>query len=553
MSSNPSVGSLTPKYRPQVNAIAAIIILAAAFALFSNLRLRSSHDSSTPTDKAAAGEASSSRYIVVLKEGQFDSGYGAIEKAGGAVTHTNKLGIVTVTASSSDFIQTMRASGLVLAVAHNAGFKQAGLASVLDNTTASLAEPPAAENETCAALYGVPVGTGPDPLGACQWDMRAIGATTAGSYAVNQGSGALIGDIDTGIDLTHPDLTPNLDVSSSCSFIYATTPTSLPAEQVAVGDCSNKAAVQDYSGHGTHTAGTIASAINGQGISGVAPKATLVALKAGTAQGFFFTDSVVDAITYAGDQRLDAVNMSFFADPWLFNCRNDAEQKAIVQAISRATRYASDRGVVLVAAAGNEGIDLNHPTADEISPDFPAGAAVTRTVKNSCVVLPTELPGVVVVSATGAQNLLTWYSTYGNIVDVTAPGGSRFQTPTFDANRGRVLAPYSSTAGDLAAVDALGRLVQDPNTLAYYAWLNGTSMAAPHATGVVALIRATNLTMPPGSVVAKLRKSATSLTCPAALDPGVAFFGAPVQFCSGGKGSNSFYGAGLVNALAAAR
>ena len=78
-------------------------------------------------------------------------------------------------------------------------------------------------------------------------------------------------------------------------------------------------------------------------------------------------------------------------------------------------------------------------------------------------------------------------------------------------------------------------------------------MAAPHATGVVALIRATNLTMPPGSVIAKLRKSATSLACPAALDPGVAFFGAPVQFCSGGKGSNNFYGAGLVNALAAAR
>jgi subtilisin family serine protease len=383
--------------------------------------------------------------------------------------------------------------------------------------------------------------------------MRAIGATTAGSYAVNQGFGARIGDIDTGIDLTHPDLTPNLDVATSCSFIYATTPTSLPAEQVAVGDCSNKAAVQDYAGHGTHTAGTIASPINGQGISGVAPKATLVALKAGTAEGFFFTDSVVDAITYAGDQRLDAVNMSFFADPWLFNCRNDAEQKAIVQAISRATRYAADRGVVLVAAAGNEGIDLNHPITDEISPDFPAGAAVSRPVNNSCVVLPTELPGVVVVSATGAQNLLAWYSTYGNIVDVAAPGGSRFQTPTPDATRGRVLAPYSSTAGDLAAEEALGRLVRDPVTGAYYAWLNGTSMAAPHATGVVALIRATNLAMPQGSVVARLRETTTSLACPNALDPGVAFFGAPVQVCSGGNGRNNFYGTGLVNALASAQ
>ena len=179
-----------------------------------------------------------------------------------------------------------------------------------------------------------------------------------------------------------------------------------PAEQVTRGDCSNKAAIQDYAGHGTHTAGTIASPINGIGIAGVAPEATIVALKAGTAEGYFFTQSVVDALRYAGDQRLDVVNMSFFADPWLFNCRNNKEQKAIIQAISAAARYAEQRGVVLVAAAGNEGIDLNHPVTDEISPDFPPGAAVTRPVNNNCVVLPTELPGVVVVSATGAQNLL---------------------------------------------------------------------------------------------------------------------------------------------------
>ena len=184
-------------------------------------------------------------------------------------------------------------------------------------------------------------------------------------------------------------------------------------------------------------------------------------LKAGTANGFFFTQSVVDALRYAGDQHLDVVNMSFFADPWLFNCRNDKEQKAIIQAISKAARYAEQRGVVLVAAAGNEGIDLNHPILDEISPDFPPDAATTRPVNNNCVVLPTEIPGVVVVTATGAENLLSWFSTYGNITDVTAPGGSRFQTPTFDPNRGRVLSPYSSTAGDLDFEAALGRLVVD--------------------------------------------------------------------------------------------
>jgi subtilisin family serine protease len=168
---------------------------------------------------------------------------------------------------------------------------------------------------------------------------------------------------------------------------------------------------------------------------------------------------------------------------------------------------------VLVAAAGNDGIDLNHPIADEISPDFPPGAAVTRPVNNSCVVLPTEIPGVVVVTATGAQNLLAWYSTYGNVTDVTAPGGSRFQTPSFDPNRGRVLSTYSFTASDLAAEATLGRLVQDANGN-YYAWLNGTSMAAPHAAGVAALIRAAHPGMPVGAVAAALRNGATHMPCP---------------------------------------
>ena len=410
----------------------------------------------------------------------------------------------------------------------------------------------AAEAGACAALYSVATNVGPDPLGPCQWDMRAIGATPTGSYAVNRGRGVRVGVMDTGIDLTHGDVMPNVDLAASCVFLYADTPTAVPAEQVTRGDCSNKAALQDLNGHGTHTAGTIGSPINGIGIAGVAPEATLVVLKAGTADGYFFTQSVVDALTYAGDQRLDVVNMSFFADPWLFNCRNDAEQKAIVQAITKAARYAEQRGVVLVAAAGNEGIDLNHPTTDEISPDFPPGAAVSRPVRNNCVVLPTEIAGVVVVTATGAQNLLSWFSTYGNVTDVTAPGGSRFQTPTFNSSRGRVLAPYSSTApaGDLAGQAARGRLVVDENGN-YYAWLNGTSMAAPHAAGVAALIRAAHPGMPQAAVVAALRSGATPLPCPTALDPGVAFFGAPVQVCTGGAGNNNFYGKGLVNALAA--
>ncbi len=491
------------------------------------------------------------RYIVVFKAGQTGPGLAAVKRAGGTILKVNRLGIATVLSPNARFELRLESSGSVAGVARDAGFVQADKRQLATATA-----PPAGTNTgaseqvACASLYGTTAG--PDPLSPCQWDMRAIKATLSGSYGVNQGRGVKVGVMDTGIDLTHGDLMPNVDLATSCVFLYATTPTADPSEQVTRGDCSNKAALQDLAGHGTHTAGTIAAPINGTGIAGVAPQATIVALKSGTAEGYFFTDSVVDGLIYAGDKKLDVVSMSFFADPWLFNCRNDKEQKAIVQAISRAARYAQQRGVVLVAAAGNEGIDLNHPVTDEISPDFPPGAAVSRPVNNSCVVLPTEIAGVVVVTATGAQNLLAWYSTYGNITNVTAPGGSRYQTPTFDSSRGRVLAPYSSTASDLAFEASINRLVVDPAGN-FYAWLNGTSMAAPHAAGVAALIRAAHPGMPQGAVVAALRNTAQKLACPTALDPGVAFFGAPVQVCTGGSGSNSFYGAGLVDALAASR
>jgi lantibiotic leader peptide-processing serine protease len=511
----------------------AVLAAVAVFAASSALGARTPH---------------ATRYMVVVKGGHFGAAARGVRAAGGRILRINKVGVATVASRNPAFERTLRASGSVAGVARNASFFQPALAAAPPPAGTHTA---AAEALACGTLYSVPLTVGPDPLSPCQWDMRIIGASPGGSYAVNRGAGVKVGDLDTGIDLTHPDIAPNLDVADSCSFIYASTPTSDPAEQVSPGDCSNKAAVQDLNGHGTHTAGTMAAPINGIGVAGVAPRATIVALKAGTIEGYFFTQSVVDGLVYAGDKGLDVVNMSFFADPWLFNCRNNAEQKAIVQAISRAARYAQQRGVLLVAAAGNEGIDLNHPVVDEISPDFPQGAATTRPVNNSCVVLPTELPGVVVVSATGAANLLAWYSTYGKIVDVAAPGGSRFQTPTFDSAKGRVLSPYSATASDLAREASLGRLVQD-SAGAYWAWLNGTSMAAPHAAGVAALIRATHPGMPGGAVAAALRQTATKMPCPTEHDPGVEFFDAPLQVCSGGIGSNSFFGSGLVNALAAA-
>jgi lantibiotic leader peptide-processing serine protease len=407
----------------------------------------------------------------------------------------------------------------------------AGSTAVIDGSTAA---------GLCAASY--PATTDTDQLARCQWDMGVINAT--GARAVAKGRGVKVGVIDGGLDFTHPDLAGAIDVARSCSFIFSSTPTADPAE-VANGNCSNKSAVQDLQGHGTHVATTIAGRINGIGIAGVAPEATVVGLKACTIEGFCFADSVAAALRYAGNQGLDVVNLSLFADPYLYFCANDAGQRAVLHDLQQAARYAQQRGVVVVASAGNEADDLGHPTTDEISPDWPPDTAEERRVRNNCRVTPAELPGVVTVSATGV-NTLASYSNIGSPVDVTAPGGDAPQTSPSVFGRGRILAGWSSTdaTGLWEALAAANRAVVSGG--GRYVWISGTSMSSPHAAGVAALIRGQHPGMPQGAVAALLRSSATPMACPATWPAD------DERQCTGGAGQTSFFGAGMVNALAAA-
>ncbi len=298
----------------------------------------------------------------------------------------------------------------------------------------------ATANGRCTTSY--PGVTGPDQLSPCQWDMKAINAGDA-SRAIATGKGVRVGVIDGGLDLTHPDLAGAIDVATSCSFINSSTPTADPQE-IANGDCSNKAAVQDLQGHGTHVATTIAGRANGIGIVGVAPEATIVGLKACTIAGFCFADSVAAALRYAGDQRLDVVNLSLFADPYLYYCQNEPGQRAYHCRLAEcgSLRPTARRGHR--RGCRNEAQDLGHPTTDEISPDWPPDSAIVREVRNNCRVAPAELPGVITVSASGV-NTLASYSNVGTPVDVTAPGGDAPQTASTVFGRGRILAGWSST------------------------------------------------------------------------------------------------------------
>ena len=410
----------------------------------------------------------------------------------------------------------------------------------------------------CNGLYGSVFGVpNSEPLGACQWDMALINASDGGSYALATGQGVKVGMIDSGVDLNHPDIAPNLDVDLSCSFIYDDTPTANPAE-IANGDCSNKAAVQDLSGHGTHTASTVAAPINGIGIAGVAPEATIVALKACTVEGFCFADSVAAALRYAGDMGLDIVNLSLFADPYLYYCKSEAEQRAILKELEAAARYARQKGVLIVASAGNEQADLQHPVLDDISPDWPPDTEEERYVRNNCRVAPAELPGVLTVSATGPigyPDYNLWIADYSSVgmsrVDVAAPGGDYFRaTGTVqDAVLGAV--PFNSeiwNGYDPLNASRPGITAIDGG--AGYIYLNGTSMSAPHAAGVAALVKQMHPTWSPGAVKAAVESSAQHLTCPPDWQP----LGPDDERyrCYGGSGRTSFFGKGLVNAAAAA-
>jgi subtilisin family serine protease len=301
----------------------------------------------------------------------------------------------------------------------------------------------------------------------------------------------------------------------------------------------------DDNGHGTHTAGTIAAAKNGIGIVGVAPNVKIAGIKAGDAAGFFFPEAVVCAFMWAGTHHIQVTNNSYFADPWLFNCRNDVGQRAIWEAERRAIRFAMQNGTVVVAAATNQADDLAHPTQDATSPDNTT--PVLRQIHNDCAIVPVEVPGVIGVAANGNLKLKSFYSSYGvSAIQVIAPGGDSILQRTAAAPNGRVLSTWPKSLFP----NCLRQVVDSGAT---YCYLQGTSMASPHVAGVAALIVSTGITSP-GAVTAKITNTADPVACPSDLSI-YAFFpavdnGAP-QVCTGGTGYNSFNGHGQVNALSA--
>jgi subtilisin family serine protease len=465
----------------------------------------------------------------------------SIAKAGGSLVYSyNQIGVAIARSDNASFRTNVLKDNRVEGAAATAT-----LATKLTDQMGS------AENGVGAADRVLPNSPAPggDSLSGQQWDMKQINAFAA--HAVTGGSPAVVvGDIDTGLDFTHPDLAQNVDFANSVSCLGG-----VPDQ--------NPAAWNDQNGHGTHTAGTIAAAKNGIGIVGVAPNVKIAGIRAGDADGFFFPEAVVCSFIWAGTHHIDVTNNSYFADPFLFNCKNEPVQRAIWKAEQRAIRFAMQQGTVVVAAEGNERDDLSHPTQDLTSPDFPPNTEVARTIHNDCVVIPVEISGVIGVTADGNRQqanggyLKSYYSSYGvSTADVVAPGGDRRFGVTAEAPNGRVLSTWPK-----AFFDPTSPLQEEECTpdgvCSTYAYLQGTSMASPHVAGVAALVMSQFGKMPPGAVAAYISQTAVPQPCPSSLPtsppPGYAAFtsinnGAP-QVCQGGTGHNSWYGTGQADAL----
>ncbi len=268
-----------------------------------------------------------------------------------------------------------------------------------------------------------------DPYYSHQWHLDQIGMPAA--WPRGRGEGVVVAVIDTGVAyrsaggfVQAPDL-------GQTSFV--------PGWDFVADD----AYPDDEHGHGTHVAGTIAqSTDNGLGVAGVAPSASIMPLRVLDASGAGGWAAIASAIRWAADHGADVINMSLGG-----GMRS--------RTVERAIDYAHEHGVVIVAAAGNSSANA--------------------------VEYPARHDHVIAVGAVRYDRELSFYSCYGQGLDVVGPGGDTRVDQNGDGLPDGVL--QNTIVG------------RDVRRFDYLAW-QGTSMAAPHVAGVAALVRASGVTDP---------------------------------------------------------
>ena len=306
------------------------------------------------------------------------------------------------------------------------------------------------------------------------WGAVAMHAREAEAVNVKRAP-VTVAVVDSGVEDTHPDLEGRVDTSRSVK-------------------CSvNGVATQDFYGwrdefyHGTHVAGIIAANHNDIGIDGIAPEASIVAIEATNDNRLIYPEYVTCAFMWAASHGVDVVNNSYSMDPWVYWSPTDPEQAAGLEAATRSIKYAQGKGLAVIAAAGNEGVDIDNPTIDNGSPTDVPTPTKNRAV-NGGIRVPSMLDGVAQVSAVGqAYNVKPGlslgraeFSNYGDTIDFAAPGDQIYSTVP--------LLFY----------------------LSGYAVADGTSMATPHVSGIAALIKSVHPELSGAQVIDLMKKQAAA-------------------------------------------
>jgi subtilisin family serine protease len=448
------------------------------------------------TPVTASGEASSSTYILIAAGDALPAGLAEqVSARGGSITSAlPEIGVAIATSSDADFAASAASI--------------AGLRSAVPDV--ALAQEP----ETAALVENPPTSGDNDRFFDMQWGLDAIDAPEAWATGA-RGRAVRVAVLDSGIDIDHPDLAPNLNLALSRSFMPG-----LPVAAPPTGPPS-------FTGpphHGTWVAGIIAAADNGVGTIGVAPEAELVALRVCPDNARGCPDSaVLAALVYAGQINADVINLSLQAtlerrgfvdrDGTSVSAADVAE---LLVAFTRAFDFAHRQGATIVTIAGNQARDLD--------------------TDQDTVQLFAQLPHAITVAATGPRgwgsdpstdlNLPACYTNYGqSVVDLAAPGGNIDCSLPFPPPL-----PWSWCT----VVVTLPCWTFDPvvgPSINGWSFNWGTSAAAPHVAGVAALvIGAHGGQMNPDAVEAILRASADDL---------------------GKPGVDDYYGHGRVNAARA--
>ena len=480
------------------------------------------------TEQRNAAVTAGQSYLVSFTGGGIPSNASSLVAAAGGtiVARYNTVGAVLARSTSSSFAAALRATSGIDAVGNVAAVHSA-ISPIVKKTVKR-------------GPHKI-VRAGGDPLSFRQWDMEQIRAPQARAITPGKSS-VLAGLFDSGVDITHPDLAGRVDGSASASCVGG------------VANPSQALWASDPIGHGTLTSGVLGAAKNNVGIVGVAPGVRMAMVKVAVDDfndpnvGLVFPDAFVCAVDWAIAHNWDLANASLTIDPFTapiddIFCSNQPDRAAIVKIVRRAIVEAGRKKLTVVAASGNLFLDLAHLPGEEPGVD--------------CKMIPVQLPRVIGVSAVGVTKKLSFYSSYGfGAVDLTAPGGdSLIPNPdvTDTTASGQVLSTASPTSlFYLGAADYDGQ-VQDCSipSCPTYAYVQGTSFAAPHVTGVAALAISKFGRMTPEQLLVRMSLAANPLACPPSpYDPLPT--GQPAT-CIGPAFYNNFYGAGEVDALATIR